>query len=408
MAAIQVIDRGNGGAAGIGSAFGGGFGQGLGQGLSGGLQTLLQNKLNQKLEKIERKETYNSLQSLGFAPEEAMGIASLPSDLRKYFIQQISERPAPMNQGIQQPQVPEVPQIQNQTAQLPSSALSQQRQLPQINPSELIPQAAGSLLQQPLQQEIQKLSPQQEKKSVAEESAQRQTQLPPDTKPEQITNLPAKPTIREVLAGPTKKQIALEKKEDQRRQDALQKQERAEQHHIDKETKATYDAISKDGNAAKTNNMRLDRMDYLIDKGNLSNSLFSSVYKTLSDGIFGIGIDIPFIITADTQEFNKLSHDFIRSAKDIFGSRITNADLNAFLKTVPTITQTEQGKRAVINNLRQMNQLPLLRKEAMNRIIAENGGVRPRHLDTLVEQEIAPYLDEIAERFKQGGLAYPS
>ncbi len=107
-----------------------------------------------------------------------------------------------------------------------------------------------------------------------------------------------------------------------------------------------------------------------------------------------------FKLTTESQEFNKLSQDFVKNAKDIFGSRLTDADLRSFLKTVPTLSLTDNGKIAVINNLMQLAEGDLIKQKAMEEIVEANGGFRPRNLETLVRKKTKPLLDKLASDFK--------
>lgn len=179
------------------------------------------------------------------------------------------------------------------------------------------------------------------------------------------------------------------------------KEERAEQHLINKETLPFYEEISTEANAARNNLKRLDRMEKLSKEGNLGIPAVNALLRSVSKGIFGFGIDLSSLMTADAQEFEKLSTDFIRDAKKIFGSRITDADLNAFLRTVPTLAQSKEGQVRIIHNMRQANKGAELKNKIMNDIIRENGGKRPANLQFLVEERAEPALNELAEEFER-------
>lgn len=180
------------------------------------------------------------------------------------------------------------------------------------------------------------------------------------------------------------------------------KEARIEQHAINKETKPYYEEITNAGKAAKDNNQRLNRMQQLLNNGNLQSPILYSLSRK-------IGLDIPGLTSADTQEFNKLSKDFLRSAKAIFGSRLTNFDVNAFLQTVPELSQSDEGKQRIINNMKIFNEGALLRQQALNDIVRENGGKRPPNISELVEERVAGDLDKLSTMFTEGsGLGKPS
>lgn len=183
---------------------------------------------------------------------------------------------------------------------------------------------------------------------------------------------------------------------------AMLKEAYAEQKASEKETLPYYKDIIKQAHAAKNNDKRLDRMEQLIKTSKLSNPTFASALKTLSKGIFGFGIDLSSLMNPESQEFEKLSNDFIREAKEIFGGgRLTDADLNAFLKIIPTLSLSNEGKLRVMENMRQVNEAAKIKENALKEIIKANGGKRPRNLELMVDEITQPQIDALADQFKR-------
>ena len=176
----------------------------------------------------------------------------------------------------------------------------------------------------------------------------------------------------------------------------------AEQKEADKETLPYYKEITKEAVSAKNNDKRLDRMEQLINAGKLAGPKTNALIDTAAKGIFGIGIDLSGLQNADTQEFNKISKDFLKEAKSIFGARLTDTDVKFFLQTVPTLLNSDEGKRRVIFNLKSFNEAAKIRKQVADEIIEQNNGRRPRNLDSLVEKAAGSQLDFIASKFKKG------
>jgi len=162
-----------------------------------------------------------------------------------------------------------------------------------------------------------------------------------------------------------------------------------------KETKDTRQDILKGAKAAQENNMRLDRMETLIDEGNLIPGAFNSFLQK-------VGLDIPALKNPDSQEFEKLSTDMTRNAREIYGNRLTNFEVQTFLKTIPTLSQTTEGQKRVIHNLRLLNEGARLRSRAMNKIIKSNKGIPPFDIAERIEEKISPKLDKIANDFEKG------
>src|SRR5208337_4299468 len=177
------------------------------------------------------------------------------------------------------------------------------------------------------------------------------------------------------------------------------KEQRIKQHHIDKETLPFFNETTKAAKGATDTNPVLTRMQELLNKGNLPNPTFYSLSNKVGSPF---GLNVSALIHADAEEFEKLTNEFLKNAKEIFGSRLTNYDVSTFLKGIPTLSQSKEGKQRIINNLQTVNEAALLRSQAMDKIITENNNERPRNLSSLVEKQVGPQLDQLAEMFAQG------
>lgn len=215
-------------------------------------------------------------------------------------------------------------------------------------------------------------------------------------------------------------------------QKGLSKEQAAQQKEANKETKKYYDNILGLKDAAEFAETRLNKMEKLIEKGNLPNPTAYRILKNIEEhapshaagaagalvgGVIGgppgaaIGGGIGALLspvatllqspqrTPDAEEFEKLSNDFVRDAKAIFGSRITDQDLKSFLATVPSLAQTNEGKKAIIRNMKMFNEAARIRYETAKQIIKDNGGQRPFDLPLLVEERSKDSLDKLSKRF---------
>lgn len=199
-----------------------------------------------------------------------------------------------------------------------------------------------------------------------------------------------------------------------------------------KETKQYVDSLKAQEKAAKEGDLRLKRMEQLVNKGNLPNaSLWTGLTQLEESPALGAGagaalgtLALPGIGTAiggliggltsplagaikswiktgspDIEEFEKLSNDFVKNAKQFFGSRITDADLRVFMKTLPTLVQTDAGKKKVIENLRSLNELTEIEAKAARSIIRANGGIPPIDIEQQVKDKISDKIDRVAQEF---------
>lgn len=218
--------------------------------------------------------------------------------------------------------------------------------------------------------------------------------------------------IRQALSLPTKaEQRENEKVAIQRDKLNTQKEQferkfgQQEQKEINQETKKYYDEVLNQYKSAQENNKRLGRMKEINEKGDLGSPTKNQFIKLMTEGILGPHgpkIDIQRWLTGDAQEFEKLTNDFLKDAKTIFGSRLTNYDVETFLKTVPTIYQSYEGRQRIIHNLENYNKGQEARFNAGKDIIKENKGKRPANFELLVEERVKDELDKLAEEFKKG------
>lgn len=362
------------------SSFSTGLASALGQGLGEGLQQLAQHKLMQLHQQREQSRVGHGLQSLGFSPEQSQQLAGLP--------------PALLG-----------PVIKNYLAAAENSGLEEALGALSGQPV----QNAQSIDQNPIQnyQLGQQVEPEGISTPLAQEAAAKVRQ--PSVAAPQKGN-----SLKDILQRPrlnAQQKIKLAEMQQRRElsekklEAAERKETYAQQAKVDKETKPFYDEISKAAKAAKDSNKRLDRMEELVNRGKLGPALYNSMLKLANIG--GHGIDLSALQTADAQEFNKLSRDFLKDAKAIFGSRLTDTDVKTFLETVPNLSQSDAGRRRVIHNLRSFNEAALIRQKAMQKIIKEHNGKRPANIDALVDEAVEPQLDALAKEFRQGAPAHP-
>lgn len=152
--------------------------------------------------------------------------------------------------------------------------------------------------------------------------------------------------------------------------------------------------VSNDFQAAQSENMRLDRMEALDDKGNLSTPV---MVKTLQ----ALGLPLGILSNPDSEEYAKLEAEFLRDVRQIFpGGRITNYEIQAYLKGIPSLMNSPEGKKAIIRNRRLINEGKTVRYNAYKDILKENGGRKPPNLDILLEERTSEEMARISNEFR--------
>lgn len=155
-------------------------------------------------------------------------------------------------------------------------------------------------------------------------------------------------------------------------------------------------SIEKDFSTAKMEDIRLERMEKLSEKGDVSTPLLLKALDT-------VGLPIGVLSNPDTEEYRKLETDFIRDARDIFpGGRITNYEIQSYLKTIPSLMNSPEGRKAIIRNRKLFNEAKRIRYEEYKNLIKENGGKKPLNMGLLLEERTADKIGKIEEEFRNG------
>ncbi len=356
--------------------FGSILGRQLGTGLSKGLGTLAQYKMNEILKKQREAEAASAFKALGTPDEQALQLSQFPESVQKELIKGMREY------------LPYGNLLNRADAETsPMTAFREAQQIPQevlnsISATSPMDHLVTNYLNSPNAQQATK--PQQ-------------VLLKPDMQPAKQISQEYQPPMR-----PRNLAEAKLMQQQRKEQMALDKEARIEQRAIDRENAPFVKETRDKYKSALEDERRLNRMEELINTKNLSRPRFVSLLNTLKKGVWGVGLDFTSALTPETQEYDKLTQEFVKGAKNIFGSRITDADLNAFMRLLPDLSKDRDGKRRVIHNMRLTNEAAKIKNKIMDDIIRQNGGRIPRNLDMLVEQQADQPLQLLADRFKEG------
>ncbi len=88
----------------------------------------------------------------------------------------------------------------------------------------------------------------------------------------------------------------------------------------------------------------------------------------------------------ETLLFQRALNSFISRAKDYYGSRVTNFDLATFMKGLPSLAATKEGRAAVIKSMLITNEIARLREQATVDTFTHYG---PKVLDITEVRDIA-------------------
>lgn len=117
-------------------------------------------------------------------------------------------------------------------------------------------------------------------------------------------------------------------------------------------------------------------------------------------------LKLPFLASADAQRYVKTLNEFSSGAKGTFGARVTNFDLAQYMKRFPTLLNTKEGRRQLLEQMKLVNQLNSVYYKNLKKVYDEAGGVRNIDSDRaeyLAEKLSEPITEQLTQKFKQIG-----
>lgn len=79
-------------------------------------------------------------------------------------------------------------------------------------------------------------------------------------------------------------------------------------------------------------------------------------------------------LSPEAQEAVKIIQDELSAAKDTFGARVTNFDVGQYLKRLPSLLNTPEGRTRVLRDLRLVNEINRFHNQGIKTIFKEHGG----------------------------------
>lgn len=307
--------------------------------LGQGLQMLANQKLQDVMQQRQKASAMQGLQALGFAPQEAQQLSGLDPFIQREIVKQ--KLAAPQQQAYAQ--------------------------------------ALGSLLGQPEQAPMEVSDKVEMREGPVTEEARVSEKVPAERKGLSF------------LSGGLNQQQATELAKLALKKEQATKGEVAERY---KATEPYRKEVIDAAKAARSDLKDLNRMEELEKEGKLDTPGYVEFLKRS-------GFDIPALMNPGSEEFQKISANFLRNAKQYFGARVSNYEIEQFLKTIPSLSQSPEGRKRVIANLKYMSRGALEYNDALKEVIAENGGIPPFDLREKVDEKIEKRLDKISEMFKK-------
>lgn len=363
---------------------GGEIGKSLRGGVSSALNTLAQYKLQDVVQRQNQSKLGSAYKQLGI-PE---AVAGLPEHIQQAYVQEhLMNNPQYGQQQMQQP----MNVMQQVTPQQPDQQMMDQlNNLYQKTAPTDASQVIGQAMRQQLGMQQQGIG---EGTNILQQMQNRQT---PEQQVQQTGGKIAPATLTKRYSIPTGLSGAQRNKYIQ---DVL-KEERAAEKEGRKSSLLARDEINKKYKAAKASAQRIERMSELTESKNLARPGTAALVEFIRAK--GWGPDLGYWLTDESQEYEKLIQGFIGDAKAMYGNKMTDVDLKEYMKGVPGLLKSRDGKRRMFHNMKILNDTAILRKKVADMIIKENGGNVPNDLENLIDERADKQLTALSNKFKEG------
>lgn len=292
-------------------------------------------------------------------------------------------------------------QMQGNQGQMQSNPMQMQDDPTDQRIQQLVSGQTAPLMQGPMQQQGQALSQMPNLAMMGQQNVANQLQQQNQQQVDSLMNPEFAQLLSEALTPESKKLMRAKDARDQAKFEAQQKQFEQKQDFAEKkfafeQTKKFREETKKQGDAAKLTLAILGRQRELNNSGKLASPLMTKVFRD-----FGI----EFALSPESQEFAGLEKEYLKGVSKIFGGRVSNFEVQQFLRGIPTLMQSKEGRDRIIRNLEIMAKVQKLRANAMDKILNENKTI-PLNIDRLVENKIKNKSDLLLDDFKTGAETY--
>lgn len=185
--------------------------------------------------------------------------------------------------------------------------------------------------------------------------------------------------------------------ENRRRQDETKAKQIREDEKIDyqsfKDNKDYTEKVLNGFEAFKRDKIVLDQMENLSNKGDLPKPVSVALLNK-------IGIPLGVLENPNAEQFDKLSTELLKNIQGTFGNRILQSEVNLFMRSIPTLLNSEEGQKKLISQWKTLNEGKRIYYDAYKDVRTDNPKRLPPDLHEKVLEKAEPMLDDLAKTFR--------
>lgn len=144
---------------------------------------------------------------------------------------------------------------------------------------------------------------------------------------------------------------------------------------------------------AKTN-----RLTTLNDSGKIPENLSRIVINPDTGEPYAVA-SLLGLVNPETQTFVKTINDYLSVAKDFFGGRVTNFDIGAFKSRLPSLLNTQEGRRMIIEQMKLMEELQSVYDSEMEKGLTHYGrNASYSDIKNIVDEKVTERQEQVISK----------
>lgn len=201
------------------------------------------------------------------------------------------------------------------------------------------------------------------------------------------------------VSEPAKTQLKY-KEEQEKLEENRKIQNRKEEIQFHKESQKYDDDLAKQTRVAKSQMGTIANIEKSVNSGNVKPSSMANILK----GMGPVGEKISeAIVNKDEAALLASIPTLLEGWKDVFGVRLTDADLRLLQDKLPSIGKTPEANRAILGILRKYAEVTQLRGKIASEIKSKNKGIRPIGYQDMIEERFDEMMKPIKIRNPNSG-----
>lgn len=120
------------------------------------------------------------------------------------------------------------------------------------------------------------------------------------------------------------------------------------------------------------NDILINSMTQVNDSKKLPSGLGKAIIDPSTGDIRPVA-QLAGIVNPETQLYVKNLKQWLKGAKDFFGARVTNFDVSSFMAQLPSLLNSEQGRRLILKQMKYVNDLEAIHNNTLNEGLKKYG-----------------------------------